>query len=113
MMRERAKFWMLLNSLSISFFWVDSDVVITRNINTMLLRPDVKLSDMAFQHDGRAELTTDERIFRHHNHVKNEGETGSSWMEPCGGFFFARATKATGDFFLRVDTAMTLNPDVF
>ena len=29
-----------------------------------------------------------------------------SWFEPCGGFFFARNTLATGDFFRRVDDAL-------
>lgn len=49
MMRERSKFWMLLNTLRISFFWIDSDIVLTRNIYDLLLRPDAIASDVIFQ----------------------------------------------------------------
>lgn len=36
-------------------------------------------------------------------------ENNGLWLEPCGGFFFARNTLATGDFFLRVDLELINN----
>jgi Nucleotide-diphospho-sugar transferase len=85
MMRERAKFWMLINSMKISFFWVDSDIVFTRNVEELLKRPDVQLSDLAFQLDSPVKLTHAQMIRRNH-----EGRLPTDWAEACGGFFFAR-----------------------
>jgi Nucleotide-diphospho-sugar transferase len=56
MMRERcivliitAKFWRLIHSLGINFWWVDADAIIGRNIQELLLRPDAIASDIIFQ----------------------------------------------------------------
>jgi Nucleotide-diphospho-sugar transferase len=115
MMRERAKFWMLINSMKISFFWVDSDIVFARNFEELLKRPDVQISDMAFMLDSGDEFSHDKIIDRFHG-VEYKPH---ALFEPCGGFFLAKgsgmlitATKATGDFLLRVERGMSENPEV-
>jgi Nucleotide-diphospho-sugar transferase len=88
MMRERAKFWMTINSLGIPFFWIDSDIVLTRNPEVLLKRPDVMISDIAFQLDALLPQSNQDMI------EKQKGvKQIDSLAEPCGGFFHAKGAR--------------------
>jgi Nucleotide-diphospho-sugar transferase len=87
----------MMHSLGISFWWMDADSVVFKDIEPLLHTSDAKASDVIFQLDTCYKISRSQMIRQHHGISLPDQE----WAEACAGVFFAKATPATGDLFIR------------
>ncbi|KAJ3094264.1 hypothetical protein HDU96_001765 [Phlyctochytrium bullatum] len=101
MMRDRITFWQTLTNMGVSFFWVDADIAIHKDIRYLIERPAYADLDGAFQVD-----TGHLPIFQEYMLGKYLPRPDTAYIEACGGFFFLRSTPRTKTFLGRVKEVM-------
>jgi hypothetical protein len=107
MMRQRSVFWLYLLQNQVSFWWIDADVSLAKNIDELI---DLKSStDLYIQMDGPfwvhpAEIDTERMPLKH--------IPGRKWVEACAGFFFVKANDRSMNFFRKLDTLLFNHADL-
>ncbi|KAJ3094265.1 hypothetical protein HDU96_001766 [Phlyctochytrium bullatum] len=107
MMRDRITFWQTLANMGVSFFWVDADIAIHKDIRYLIDRPAYADLDAVFQPD-----TGHLPIFQEYAMGRYLPRPNTEYIEACGGFFFLRATPRTKTFLGRVKEFMDKDPKI-
>ncbi|KAJ3119107.1 hypothetical protein HDU96_000022 [Phlyctochytrium bullatum] len=105
MMRDRVTFWKTILMSGASFWWVDADIAIHKDIAHLVERPAYERMHGIFQPDTGHLLNYDE-------YLKATVRPNSTYLEPCGGFFFLRNHRRSYTFLDRVMAEMRQNEDI-
>jgi hypothetical protein len=101
MMRQRSVFWLYLLRKHISFWWIDADVSLSKNIDLLI---DLKShTDLYIQMDGPfwvqpSDIEVENLPLKH--------IPGRKWVEACAGFFFVKSNDRSVSFFNKLDTLL-------